>query len=105
MCGTIDFREYLLCALYLIKQSLPTMELIQIVSKMYDNCGKGPGRLTRTALYNLLKHMTAATIDECVDIFTEIDTERKGFVTLGMTHQKNCLINLISDYSYVLFVN
>lgn len=94
MCGTIDFREYLLCALYLIKQSLPTMELIQIVSKMYDNCGKGPGRLTRTALYNLLKHMTAATIDECVDIFTEIDTERKGFVTLGMSHQKNRLINL-----------
>lgn len=83
MCGTIDFREYLLCALYLIKQSMPTMELIQIVSKMYDNCGKGAGRFTRTALYNLLKHMTAATIDECVDIFTEIDSDRNGFVTLG----------------------
>lgn len=83
MCGTIDFRSYLLCALYLIEQSLPTMELIKIVSKMYDNCGKGPGRLTRTALYNLLKHMTAATIDECVDIFTEIDCDRNGFVTLG----------------------
>lgn len=83
MCGTIDFREYLLCALYLMKQSLPTMELIQIVSKMYDNCGKGPGRLTRNALYSLLRHMTATSIDECVDIFTEIDVERNGFITLG----------------------
>lgn len=83
MCGTIDFREYLLCALYLIKQSLPTMELIQIVSKMYDSCGKGPGRLTRTALYNLLKHMTAASIDESVSLFTEIDCNRNGFVTIG----------------------
>lgn len=83
MCGTIDFREYLLCAIYLIKQNLPTIDLIQIVSKMYDNCGKGSGRLTRTALYNLLRHTTAATIDECVEFFTEIDSERNGFVTLG----------------------
>lgn len=95
MCGTIDFREYLLCALYLIKQSLPTMELIQIVSKMYDNCGKGPGRFTRTALYNLLKHMTGATIDECVEFFTEMDTERNGFVTLG----NKCSIESISTQS------
>lgn len=83
VCGTIDFREYLLCALYLIKHSLPTIDLIQIVSKMYDNCGKGPGRLTRTALYNLLKRITASSIDECVDIFTEIDCDRNGFITFG----------------------
>lgn len=100
MCGTIDFREYLLCALYLIKQSLPTMELIQIVSKMYDNCGKGPGRLTRTALYNLLKHMTAATVDECVDIFTEIDTERNGFVTLGKLFEKFFNIQKLIEFFY-----
>lgn len=80
MCGTIDFREYLLCALYLIKQSLPTMDLIQIVSKMYVSTS---GRFTRTALYNLLKHMTAAKIDECVEYFTEMDLQRHGHVTLG----------------------
>ncbi|XP_055300763.1 lysophosphatidylcholine acyltransferase [Sitodiplosis mosellana] len=79
MCGTIDFREYLLCALYLIKQSLPTMGLIQIVSKMYDNCGKG---FNRTTLYSLLRHMTAASIDECVDIFAEIDCDQVGFISL-----------------------
>lgn len=80
MCGTIDFREYLLCALYLIKQSLPTMDLIQIVSKMYIS---NSGRFTRTSLYNLLKHTAAATIDECVEYFTEMDLQRHGYVTLG----------------------
>lgn len=83
MAGTIDFREYLLCALYLIKHDLPTMDLIQVVSKMYDNCGKGPGRLTRISLVDLLKHTIAASIDECLDIFTEVDFERNGFVTIG----------------------
>lgn len=80
MCGTIDFREYLLCALYLIKQCLPTMDLIQIVSKMYVSnlC-----HFTRTALYNLLRHMTAATVDKCVEYFTEMDVQRNGFVTMG----------------------
>lgn len=88
MCGTIDFREYLLCALYLIRQSLPTIDLVQIVSKMYV---LNSGRFTRTALYNLLKHTTAATIDECVEYFTEMDSQRHGHVTMGKpsVHIKN----------------
>lgn len=81
-CGTIDFREYLLCALYLIKQSIPTFELIKIASKMYENITL-PGRLTRIAIYNLLKHTTAITYNECEDIFTEIDCDRRGFITIG----------------------
>lgn len=56
------------------------MDLIQIVSKMYVSTS---GRFTRTALYNLLKHMTAAKIDECVEYFTEMDLQRHGHVTLG----------------------
>lgn len=56
------------------------MDLIQIVSKMYVS---NSGRFTRTALYNLLKHMIAATIDECVEYFTEMDQQRHGCVTMG----------------------
>lgn len=83
MSGKIDFREYLLCALYLINQSLPTIELMHIVSKMYDDCGKGPGNLTPTALHNILCHMMASTIEESVEIFTQIDCDRNGFITIG----------------------
>lgn len=82
MCGTIDFREYLLCALFLIKRNLSTMDLIEIVSKMYENCSRD-GRLTRTAMFNLLNHMIGASIDECVDISTEIGGDGNGFITLG----------------------
>lgn len=64
----------------MIKQSLPTIDLIQIVSKMYVS---NSGRFTRTALYNLLKHTTDATIDECVEYYTEMDLQRHGNVTLG----------------------
>lgn len=56
------------------------MDLIQIVSKMYV---LNSGRFTRTALYNLLKHTAAATIDECVEYFTEMDSQRHGHVTMG----------------------
>lgn len=83
MCGKIDFREYLLCALYLIKQSLPTIELVCIVSKMYDDCGKGPGRLTPTALHNILSHMIAASVEESNDIFSQIDCDSNGSITIG----------------------
>lgn len=88
MCGEIDFRDYLLCALYLIKQSVPTMELIRIISKMYDNCGKGPGRLTRTALHNILSRTMALSIDECVELFKRIDTNRNEFITIGRSMNK-----------------
>lgn len=59
------------------------MDLIKIVSKMYDNCGKGSGRLTRTALYNILGQTMALNVDECVELFTQIDINRNGFITIG----------------------
>lgn len=61
------------------------MDLIQIVSKMYVS---NSGRFTRTALYNLLKHTTAATIDECVEYFTEMDLQGHGHVTMGKQASK-----------------
>lgn len=67
------------------------MELLEIVSKMYGNCGKGPGRFTRTALHNLLKNMTGASIDECVNIFSEIDCDRLGFITLGKRQRADAI--------------
>lgn len=83
MCGTIDFREYLLCALYLIKQNLPTIDLIHVASKMYDDCGKGPRNLSRKALYNVLSHAMAASVEDTIEIFTQIDTSQKGYITIG----------------------
>lgn len=84
LCGEINFREYLVCALYLIKQSLPTIDLIESVSKMYDNCGKGPGRLTRTALHCILNQTMATSVDESVEFFTHADCDQSDFVTIGM---------------------
>lgn len=59
------------------------MDLIKIVSKMYDNCGKGPGCLTRTALHNILGRTMALSVDECVELFTQIDVNRNGFITIS----------------------
>lgn len=83
MCGTIDFREYLLCALYLIKQNQPTIDLILVASKMYDDCGKGPRNLSRKALHNILSHTMAASVEDTIDIFTQIDTTQRGYITIG----------------------
>lgn len=83
MCGTIDFREYLLCALYLIKQNLPTIDLIHVASKMYDDCGKGPRNISRRALHHILNHTMAADVDETIDIFSQIDATQKGYISIG----------------------
>lgn len=82
MCGEIDFREYLMCGLYLIKQSLPTIDLIESVSMMYDYCAKGRGFLTRTGLHSVLKQTMASSVDESVDLFTQVDCEHSGFITI-----------------------
>lgn len=82
-CGQISIREYLVCALYLIKKSLPTIDLIESMSKMYGHCGKGPVRLTRTALHCILNQTIATSIDETVEIFNHIDFGNSGFITIG----------------------
>lgn len=83
MCGQISIREYLVCALYLIKKSLPTIDLIESMSKMYGDCGKGPVRLTRTSLHCILNQTIYTSIDEAVEIFNHIDTKNTGFITIG----------------------
>lgn len=64
------------------------MELIRTISRMYDNCGKGPGCLTRTALHNILSRTMGLSIDECVELFTQIDVNRNGFITIGKFYLK-----------------
>lgn len=71
-------------ALFLIKSEVPPIELIQLISKMYDDCGKGPGRLTRNALHSILGSTLAITFEESLDIFARIDTNRRGFVATGL---------------------
>lgn len=51
---------------------------------MYDDCGKGPGRLTPNAMYSITGSTLAMSPDDCVDIFTAIDINRKGFITTGL---------------------
>lgn len=83
MCGQISIREYLVCALYLIKKSLPTIDLIESMSKMYGDCGKGSVRLTRNALHCILNQTVATSVDEAVEIFNQIDIGNSGFITVG----------------------
>lgn len=82
--NTIDLRKYLHCALFIIKSDVPVIELIQLVAKLYDDCGKGPGRLTRNSLYLVLSQTMALSVEEHLEIFERIDVEQRDYVTIGI---------------------
>lgn len=101
MCGTIDFRAYLLCALFLIKQNQPTIDLIHVASKMYDDCGNGPRNLSRKALHNVLSHTMATSVDDTIDIFSQIDTTQKGYITIGGLCEKRSWVPMNSQWHFI----
>lgn len=80
---TIDFRKYLHCALFIIKAELPVIQLIQLIAKMYDDCGCGPGRLTRDSLHSVLGSTISSTFEENLEIFDRIDANQQGYITIG----------------------
>lgn len=51
---------------------------------MYDDCGKGPGRLTRNALNSLLTSTMASSIEDSLDIFSRVDVNHRDFITIGI---------------------
>lgn len=94
-CGSADFREYLLCALYLIKCHQAPIDLIHVASKMFDDCGRGPRNLTRQSLHQLLRRTIGASLDDSMEIFARVDGSRNGFIVIGMNIEHIILIKTI----------
>lgn len=77
--GQIDFRDYLLCSLFLLKCNEPIINLLESVFKIYDISGKG--HLNKNTFYLAVKNTLNLSRVESDQLFVRIDLEQKNFVT------------------------
>lgn len=77
--GQIDFRDYLLCSLFLLKCNEPIINLLESVFKIYDISGKG--QLNKNTFYLAVKNTLNLSRVESDQLFVRIDLEQKNFVT------------------------
>lgn len=75
--GRIDFRDYLLCSLFLMKCNEPIIHLLESVFKIFDKTGN----LNRNTFYLAVKNTLNMTKIESDNLFVRIDSELKNYVT------------------------
>ncbi|CAO1416740.1 unnamed protein product [Diamesa hyperborea] len=73
----IDFKDYLLHALFLIKLSEPKIELIRVMFLLYGEAN----RLHRESLCNILSHFLKLLPEKINELFYSLDTEHRGSIT------------------------
>lgn len=77
--GQIDFRDYLLCSLFLLKCNEPIINLLESVFKIFDISGEG--HLNKSTFYLAVKNTLNLSRVESENLFVRIDLEQKNFVT------------------------
>lgn len=75
--GRIDFRDYLLCSLFLMKCNEPIIHLLESVFKIFDKTGN----LNRNTFYLAVRNTLNMTKIESDNLFVRIDSELKNYVT------------------------
>ncbi|XP_055710713.1 lysophosphatidylcholine acyltransferase isoform X1 [Phlebotomus papatasi] len=76
--GVIDFREYLLCALFLIKPNQPQIDLVKSAFKLYESSSGG---VTRKIFSQILNHTLALPEEVTQVIFSHIRKGTLDFIT------------------------
>lgn len=74
--GVIDFQEYLLQALFLIKIQQPKIELVRLLFNLFGDSG----RLRRESFRRVLKHFVKLSTDEIDKLFYSIDCINRGSI-------------------------
>lgn len=77
--GQIDFRDYLLCTLFLLKCNEPIINLMDLVFKIFDISGEG--HLNKNTFYLAVKNTLNMSRVESDNFFIRIDSEIKNYVT------------------------
>ncbi|KFB35987.1 AGAP000595-PA-like protein [Anopheles sinensis] len=78
-CGLIDFREYLLLALFLSTLGKPKLELLKLLFKLFS--GAPGGLVNREGLYRAVKYLSTVTPSQCDQLFAKADSTGRGLVS------------------------
>lgn len=54
-----------------------------MISKLYDDCGKGQGLINKNGLQMILSKSTTLSSDTIAEIFDIVDDQCEGYVTIG----------------------
>uniref|UniRef100_A0A182IU42 Phospholipid/glycerol acyltransferase domain-containing protein n=1 Tax=Anopheles atroparvus TaxID=41427 RepID=A0A182IU42_ANOAO len=77
--GLIDFREYLLLAVFLSSLGKPKFDLLKLLFKLYS--GAQGGLVSREGLHQALKHLSTVTPAQCDQLFVKADSAGRGLVS------------------------
>lgn len=83
--GRIDFRDYLLCTIFLLKCNEPIINVLESVFKIFDNSGYG--HLNKNTFYLVVKNTLNLSKIESDNLFIRIDSELKDYVTYEQLKQ------------------
>ncbi|CRK91201.1 CLUMA_CG004884, isoform A [Clunio marinus] len=72
----IDFKEYLLHSLFLIKIRNPKIELVMLLFKVYGDCG----RLPRESFCQIIKLFLKLSSTDINKLFFKLDKDEKGYI-------------------------
>uniref|UniRef100_A0A336MZM7 CSON010732 protein n=1 Tax=Culicoides sonorensis TaxID=179676 RepID=A0A336MZM7_CULSO len=76
----VDFKEYLLCALFVITLDKPKIKLVELLFKLYGKSGEA----SQDIFYEIIKHvLKKCNKDKADHLFQQIDKSKNGFVTFG----------------------
>ncbi|XP_037030616.1 lysophosphatidylcholine acyltransferase isoform X3 [Bradysia coprophila] len=84
----IDFRDYLMCAIFLNRTSVPAIQILESISKLYETKvdyvetnTSTKGLLNTDGLLNVMKHAMPLTSDDCTAIFTQLDKRNQKLIS------------------------
>uniref|UniRef100_A0A336M5E7 CSON012111 protein n=1 Tax=Culicoides sonorensis TaxID=179676 RepID=A0A336M5E7_CULSO len=79
----VDFKEYLLCALFVITLDKPKIKLVELLFKLYGKSGEA----SQDIFYEIIKHvLKKCNKDKADHLFQQIDKSKNGFVTFDDFH-------------------
>lgn len=104
----IDFRDYLLCAIFINQSNVPGIQLLESISKVrviyhfvlcdvgliyknfqiYETKVDSAGQLNHEGLFNVMQHAMPLSNDDCAVIFNQIDKRNQkliSFCTFGLS--------------------
>ncbi|XP_063704078.1 lysophosphatidylcholine acyltransferase isoform X1 [Culicoides brevitarsis] len=91
----VDFRDYLLCALFIITLEKPKIQLVELLFKLYGKSGEA----SQDIFYEIMKHvLKKCSKDKAEHIFQQIDKSKNGFLTFDDFHS---FTRLNPEYTYL----
>lgn len=84
--GRIDFRDYLLCTLFLLKFNEPIINLLESTFKIFDG-SDGEGHLNKNNFYLAVKNILNMSKVESDNLFVRIDSDLKNFISFEQLKQ------------------